>query len=318
MPAFYEHRDIEWNCYVEKTDPKQSRYDLIIGRDLMHEVGIDLLFSEAVIKWDTATIKMSSPNKLDEANINTFEQEIMYMKDPETTEAERIQTILDAKYCPADLNKIVETCTELNHQQQQQLLTLLKKYESIFDGTLGTWKTEPINLELKDPEGKPYHSKPYSVPYSQEQKLKDEVERMCTDGILRKINHSEWAFPAFTIPKPDGTLRSLANLIELNKRIKRKPFPLPKISELLQKLEGFMYATSLDLNMGYYHINLTPSASKLCTVVFPWGKYEYLRLPMGLCNSPDIFQEKISDLMSGLEFTQAYLDDLLIISKKRI
>ena len=170
-----------------------------------------------------------------------------------------------------------------------------------------------MDLELKDPNCKPYHAKPYPVPYSQEKKLKDEVERLCTDGILEKINDSEWASPSFTAKKPDGSLRSLANFIELNKLIKRKPFPLPKISELLQKIEGFMFATSLDLNMGYYHILLTPAASRLCTVIFPWGKYVYKRLPMGLCNSPDIFQEKMSDLMSGLEFTRAHLDDLLVI-----
>ena len=66
--------------------------------------------------------------------------------------------------------------------------------------------------------------------------------------------------------------------------------------------------------MGYYHIRLTPQASSICTVILPWGKYEYLRLPMGLCNSPAIFQEKMSDLMEGLEFARAYIDDLLIIS----
>ena len=67
--------------------------------------------------------------------------------------------------------------------------------------------------------------------------------------------------------------------------------------------------------MGNYHLTLTPDASKLCTVVLPWGKYEYLRLPMGLCNSPDIFQEKMNNLMQDLEFARAYIDDLLIISK---
>ena len=76
-----------------------------------------------------------------------------------------------------------------------------------------------------------------------------------------------------------------------------------------------MFATSLDLNMGYYHILLTPAAARLCTVVFPWGKYIYKRLPMGLCNSPDVFQEKMSELMVGLEFVRAYLDDILIFSK---
>ena len=90
---------------------------------------------------------------------------------------------------------------------------------------------------------------------------------------------------------------------------------MPKINDLLQKLEGFYLATLLDLNIGYYHIELTPEASKLCTIVLPWGKYEYLRLPMGLCNSPDIFQEKMSELMVGLEFARAYIDDLLVVSK---
>ena len=76
----------------------------------------------------------------------------------------------------------------------------------------------------------------------------------------------------FTISKPDGSLQSLADLRELNKRIKRHPFPIPKIQDMLQKLEGFMWATSLDLNMVNYHILLTPNASRLCTVVLPWGK----------------------------------------------
>jgi hypothetical protein len=67
------------------------------------------------------------------------------------------------------------------------------------------------------------------------------------------------------------------------------------------KLEGFQYATSLDLNMGYYHIELTPYSKQLCTIILPFGKYKYQRLPMGLSNSPDIFQEKISELMLGLD-----------------
>jgi hypothetical protein len=74
------------------------------------------------------------------------------------------------------------------------------------------------------------------------------------------------------------------------------------------------------LNMGYYHIILTPFARQLCTIVLPWGKYDYCRLPICwvyLLVSPDIFQEKMSDLMAGLDFARAYLDDLLIISTEK-
>jgi hypothetical protein len=69
--------------------------------------------------------------------------------------------------------------------------------------------------------------------------------------------------------------------------------------------------------MGYYHKLLTPFARRLCTIVLPWGKYEYCCLPMGLSLSPDIFQEKMSELMAGLDFARAYLDDLLIISTEK-
>ena len=67
--------------------------------------------------------------------------------------------------------------------------------------------------------------------------------------------------------------------------------------------------------MGYYHIELSPSSKQLCTIVLPWGKYEYQRLPMGLCNSPDIFQEKMSSLVQDLEYCRAYIDDLLILTQ---
>jgi hypothetical protein len=81
------------------------------------------------------------------------------------------------------------------------------------------------------------------------------------------------------------------------------------------KLEGFQYAISLDLNMSYYYIELNPHAKQLCTNVLSWGKYKYKRLPMGLCNSPDIFQEKMSCLVDDLEYVRACIDYLLIIKK---
>ncbi len=81
----------------------------------------------------------------------------------------------------------------------------------------------------------------------------------------------------------------LSDFRELNKHKVRKPHPIPKISMILQELEGFTYATALDLNMGYYTISLDPTASEMCTIFFPWGKYSYKRLPMGFGGSADIF-----------------------------
>jgi len=84
---------------------------------------------------------------------------------------------------------------------------------------------------------------------------------------------------------------------------------------MLRNLEGFQWATSLDLNMGYYHIRLDPASKQLCTIILPFGKHEYQAILMGLCNSPDIFQEKMSELMDGLAFVRTYIDDLLCLTK---
>ncbi len=67
--------------------------------------------------------------------------------------------------------------------------------------------------------------------------------------------------------------------------------------------------------MGNYTIRLDPDASKVCTIIFPWGKYSYKRLPIGIAGSPDIFQAKMLELIESLEYVRAYLDDLLCISK---
>jgi hypothetical protein len=89
---------------------------------------------------------------------------------------------------------------------------------------------------------------------------------------------------------------------------------LPKISDMLRKLSCFKYATAIDLSMGYYHIPLDLEAQKLCTTTFPWGKYQYKRLPMGVKTSPDIFQRIMYELLGDIHNIQVYLDDIVITS----
>ena len=71
---------------------------------------------------------------------------------------------------------------------------------------------------------------------------------------------------------------------------------MPNINEILLKLEGFQYDTSLDLNMGYYNSRLIKDASNLCTTFPPWVKYHNKRLIMGVSNSTEILQHKMKIL----------------------
>jgi len=280
---------------------------MIISRDLLLPLKFKFDLEKRTITFSEITIPMRNANCTKE---NMFIQETENI----IQSTNRMKSILDAKYEKANLEEVVESCDNLSKLQKKKLLKLLQKYEKLFDGTLGIWKDETLHIELK-PNVKPYHAKAFPIPKIYEKCLKAEVERLCKIGVLRKVNDSEWAAPTFIIPKKDNTVRFISDFRQLNKCLKRKPYPLPKIQDLLLKLEGFTFGTSLDLNMGYYHIRLDPDSQKLCTIILPWGKYEYLRLPMGLCNSPDVFQEKMNNLLGDLEFIRAYIDDLLILTK---
>jgi hypothetical protein len=93
-----------------------------------------------------------------------------------------------------------------------------------------------------------------------------------------------------------------SNFGEVIKRLFRKPFPIPQTSTVLQELGGFSFAAAPDLNIAYYTIRLDPDASKICTIIFPWGKYSYKQIPMGIAGSPDTFQSKISELIESLKY----------------
>jgi hypothetical protein len=155
----------------------------------------------------------------------------------------------------ADFQLIVkDNCKHLSANQQKKLLQLLKKYETLFDGTLGDWKTKPVSFQLKE-GALPYHGRAFPVPKIHKDTIIKEVEQLCKLGVLARQPASEWALPSFIIQKKMKIVRFLGNFWEVNKRLVRKPFPISKISMVLQELEGFSFATALELNMGYYTIN---------------------------------------------------------------
>ena len=172
----------------------------------------------------------------------------------------RATEILDANYEKADLHQVVyDKCKHLTVLQRNSLYRLLLENEELFDGTLGDWMTDPVKFELKK-GAKPFHGRPFPVPHIHKATLRKEVDRLVKIGVIAPQRESEWASPSFIMPKKDGTVRFLGNFRELNKRLIRTPYPLPKVKDMLEDCEGFTYATALDLNMGYYTIRLDPLA----------------------------------------------------------
>ena len=114
------------------------------------------------------------------------------------------------------------------------------------------------------------------------------------------MDDSELGAPYFSQPKAKTNYnRFISDFWNLNIQLKRKPYPMPKIREIILKLEGFKYTMSLDLDMVYYHILISEEARNVCTIILPWGKYQYKCLIMGVSNSPDIIQEKMNGILRG-------------------
>jgi hypothetical protein len=290
-------------------------YDLIIGVKSLAHIGTVLNFAKQTVTID----QIELPMRPHDSFMSPKELRYQFRRDLEpkaTADATaRVERILDAKYEKADIRQtVLDNCKHLTLRQQQALIHLLESFEELFDGTLGDWDTEPVHFELKK-DAKPYHGKAFPVPRIHLETLKKEIARLCKIGVLKRQPSSVWAAPTFIIPKKNKQVRFISDFREVNKRIVRNPYPLPKISSVLQEMEGFTYASQLDLNMGYYTIRLDGDSQKICTIILPWGKYSYMRLPMGVACSPDIFQEKMSGLMESLYWVKVYIDDLLSITK---
>jgi hypothetical protein len=252
-------------------------FDLIIGKQMMHDLGVKLDFQEKTITIDKILLPMRNITylQLKSRITRALRENTCFAQEPISacSATKRVVKILDAKYEKADHPAITrENSSHPTASNREKLLSVLLKFESLFDGTLSDWKLPLVSLELK--EGmKPYHGRPYPIPHKHKTILMKKIKRLCKIGVLEWQLSSRWMSPTFIIPKKDNTVCTISDFRELSKHIVRKPYPIPKISMILQELEGFTYATALDLNMGYYTIRLDPTVSEMCTIIFPWGKY---------------------------------------------
>ena len=133
--------------------------------------------------------------------------------------------------------------------KRNALLKLLQNFEGFFDVTLGTWKIDPEDFKWKE-YANPVCSIPYPVQKAHAVMLKKYFEHLFLLGLIEGAKNSKWVYPSFVQPKSKtNRVCFLSDFRNLNKPLKRKPYPMPNTNEMLLKLEGFQYAMSLDLNM---------------------------------------------------------------------
>jgi hypothetical protein len=133
----------------------------------MKKYGIILDFKGKMITVDEVKLPMRNINYLQgSSTLRVLKLNHSLAMEPHSTQdaTKHVTWILDAKYKTADLQLIVrDNCKHLSADQQKKLLQLLKKYDLLFDGTLGDWKTKPVSFQLREGVS-PYHGQAFPVP----------------------------------------------------------------------------------------------------------------------------------------------------------
>jgi hypothetical protein len=194
----------------------------------------------------------------------------------------------------------------LTFDQQHNLMELFAQYSSLLDGTFGKVPNlKPILFS------KPFWARAckFRTTFLPGKKLKNFAV-----GILESKVYSEWGALCLFRAKKNGGARFLSDLQQLNKCLIRKPAHLPLIDEVLRKIQGFTFATCLDLNRRYYDFELDEDSKKLCGIILPWGRYVYAWLPQGCMPSLEIFQGHMTKIFYDFEDVIMYIDNIIIFT----
>ena len=153
---------------------------------------------------------------------------------------------------------------------------------------------------------------------TEDKEIQAQVKALLEQGLIRPST-SPYGAPVLLVSKPDGTWRMCIDYRALNQITTKNSYPLPRIDDLLDRIQGAKYFSTLDLMSGYHQLRLRDSDVIKTAFKTTVGLYEYRVLSFGLTNAPSVFQAVMNKIFStaGIlgKFVLVYMDDILIISK---
>ena len=206
------------------------------------------------------------------------------------------------------------SCENLSETQQSELKNLLNRYRNVFSTSptdLG--KTNIVHHSIPTGNARPIKLPPRRTPRAFADEEDKIIKKQVDAGIIRESS-SPWSAALVYVKKKDGSTRPCVDYHRLNAVTTKDAYPLPRIDDCLDSLEGAVYFSSMDLTSGFYQIPVKDSdIEKTAFSTSTNGLYEYVMMPMGLCGSPNTFQRCMELDFRGLQWRTLliYLDDII-------
>ena len=177
-------------------------------------------------------------------------------------------------------------------------------------------KTNVITHAIDTGEATPIKQRFYRTSYNNQQFIKEEIDRLLKTGLI-KPSKSQWTSPVVVVEKKNGKKRLCVDYRKLNNVTKRDHYPLPRIDDMLETLQGSQWFASLDLASGFWQVELEPKDREKTTFITRFGTYEFNVMPFGLCNAPATFQRLMDTVLRDIlwQYAIVYVDDINIGSK---
>ena len=195
---------------------------------------------------------------------------------------------------------------------------VLQQYKDVFPEALpGLPPKRPVDHAIELEPGKPPPFGPlYKMSFPKLDELKQQIQEFLDQGIIRP-SHSPYGAPILFVKKKDGTMRMCVDYRALNKITVKNRYPLPRIEELLDRLQGAKYFSKIDLRSGYHQIRVAENDINKTAFRTRYGHYEFLVMPFGLTNAPATFMATMNSIFHHAldQFVVVFLDDILVYSK---
>ncbi|XP_061723525.1 uncharacterized protein K02A2.6-like [Cydia pomonella] len=185
------------------------------------------------------------------------------------------------------------------------------RFSKVFEDGLGRFTGGQVSIHLR-PEAQPVFLRARPLAYALREPVERALEQLVRDGVLTPVDRSDWATPIVPVVKKDGNIRICADYkLTINKVLEVDRYPLPRVEDLLVRLDGGDRFSKIDLSQAYAQFELDES-KKVTVINTHKGLFMYNRLVYGLSSSPGIFQRRLEQLFADLPHVGVFLDDIII------